>query len=199
MRRCSRCPRDWPFAANDTPELLHRAFSGIRDAFPDTDGTRAEVLPDRRLRQRTPRDSRQRQARTQRPQPGHPLYLRMDEPSRRLPPRWNRQTNARVRQPVNDVGEPCAREPHARFDEAAGGNPRPVGDATQSPEPSRRPYRGAAAPRLPLRRVVDAKQKWPASWMTPARHSDSSAGRAGSAAGWLALVQGKQARRRLWE
>ena len=28
-----------------------------------------------------------------------------------------------VCQPVNDVGEPCAREPHARFEAAAGGNP----------------------------------------------------------------------------
>ncbi len=28
-----------------------------------------------------------------------------------------------VCQPVNDVGEPCAGEPHARFDVAAGGNP----------------------------------------------------------------------------
>jgi len=26
-------------------------------------------------------------------------------------------------QSVNDVGEPCAGEPHARFDAAAGGNP----------------------------------------------------------------------------
>ena len=31
------------FAADDTPGPLQRAFSGIRDAFPDTDGTRAEV------------------------------------------------------------------------------------------------------------------------------------------------------------
>ena len=31
------------FAADDTPEPLQRAFAGIRDAFPDADGTRAEV------------------------------------------------------------------------------------------------------------------------------------------------------------
>lgn len=31
------------FAADDTPEPLHRAFAALRDAFPDEDGTRAEV------------------------------------------------------------------------------------------------------------------------------------------------------------
>lgn len=31
------------FAAEDTPAPLQRAFSGIRDVFPDADGTRAEV------------------------------------------------------------------------------------------------------------------------------------------------------------
>jgi AcrR family transcriptional regulator len=36
-------PSGLAFAADDTPEPLHRAFSGIRDAFPDGDGTRAEV------------------------------------------------------------------------------------------------------------------------------------------------------------
>jgi hypothetical protein len=36
-------PSGLAFAAGDTPEPLHRAFSGIRDAFPDADGTRAEV------------------------------------------------------------------------------------------------------------------------------------------------------------
>jgi hypothetical protein len=34
------------------------------------------------------------------------------------------KTHARVCQPVNDVGEPCAGEPHARFDAAAGGASR---------------------------------------------------------------------------
>ena len=41
---------------------------------------------------------------------------------------------------MNDVGEPCAGEPHARFDAAAGGIPGPVGHAVQSVEASRRPY-----------------------------------------------------------
>src|SRR6201994_4753497 len=36
-------PTGLPFAAHDTPEPLHQAFAGIRDAFPDADGTRAEV------------------------------------------------------------------------------------------------------------------------------------------------------------
>jgi AcrR family transcriptional regulator len=36
-------PSGLAFAADDTPEPLHRAFSGIREAFPDADGTRAEV------------------------------------------------------------------------------------------------------------------------------------------------------------
>jgi AcrR family transcriptional regulator len=36
-------PSGLAFAADDTPEPLHEAFSGIYDAFPDDDGTRAEV------------------------------------------------------------------------------------------------------------------------------------------------------------
>ena len=36
------------------------------------------------------------------------------EPARRLPPQRNGETHACVCQPVNDVGEPCAGEPHAR-------------------------------------------------------------------------------------
>ena len=36
-------PSGLAFAADDTPEPLQRAFAGIRDAFPDADGTRAEV------------------------------------------------------------------------------------------------------------------------------------------------------------
>jgi len=36
-------PSGLAFAADHTPEPLQRAFSGIRDAFPDADGTRAEV------------------------------------------------------------------------------------------------------------------------------------------------------------
>jgi AcrR family transcriptional regulator len=36
-------PSGLAFGADDTPEPLRRAFAGIRDAFPDADGTRAEV------------------------------------------------------------------------------------------------------------------------------------------------------------
>jgi AcrR family transcriptional regulator len=36
-------PSGLAFAADDTPEPLRRAFVGISDAFPDADGTRAEV------------------------------------------------------------------------------------------------------------------------------------------------------------
>ena len=36
-------PSGLVFATEDTPEPLQRAFSGVRDAFPDDDGTRAEV------------------------------------------------------------------------------------------------------------------------------------------------------------
>jgi hypothetical protein len=36
-------PSGLAFAADDTPGPLRRAFSGIRGAFPDADGTRAEV------------------------------------------------------------------------------------------------------------------------------------------------------------
>lgn len=36
-------PTALAFAADDTPEPLRRAFAGIHGAFPDADGTRAEV------------------------------------------------------------------------------------------------------------------------------------------------------------
>jgi AcrR family transcriptional regulator len=36
-------PSGLTFAADDTPEPLRRAFSGIRDAFPGADDTRAEM------------------------------------------------------------------------------------------------------------------------------------------------------------
>ena len=36
-------PSGLAFAVDDTPEPLRRAFRGIRDGFPDADGTRAEV------------------------------------------------------------------------------------------------------------------------------------------------------------
>jgi len=36
-------PSELAFAADDTPQPLHEAFAALRDAFPDADGTRAEV------------------------------------------------------------------------------------------------------------------------------------------------------------
>jgi AcrR family transcriptional regulator len=36
-------PSGMHFAAEDTPEPLHQAFAGFHEAFPDADGTRAEV------------------------------------------------------------------------------------------------------------------------------------------------------------
>src|SRR5215212_2306467 len=50
--------------------------------------------------------------------------LRVVDPARHLSPDRNGETHARVCQPLNDVGEPCAGEPHARFDAAAGGASR---------------------------------------------------------------------------
>jgi len=37
-------PSGLTFATGDIPEVLQRAFAGIRDVFPDADGTRAEVV-----------------------------------------------------------------------------------------------------------------------------------------------------------
>jgi hypothetical protein len=37
-------PSRLAFAADDTPEPLRRAFAGVHEAFPDADGTRAEVV-----------------------------------------------------------------------------------------------------------------------------------------------------------
>jgi hypothetical protein len=59
-------------------------------------------------------------------------------------------------QPVNDVGEPCAGEPHARFDAAAGGNLGPVGYAVRCQDASRRPYKRGRLSWLPDARP-DAK------------------------------------------
>jgi hypothetical protein len=36
-------PSGLAFAADDTPEPLRHAFSGLSNVFPDADGTRAEV------------------------------------------------------------------------------------------------------------------------------------------------------------
>ena len=79
-------------------------------------------------------------------------------PARHLSPDRNGETHACVCQPVNDVGEPCAGEPHARFDEAAGGNPGPVGQAARSPDASRRPYEAPARRREPCQRKEAAPE-----------------------------------------
>ena len=84
---------------------------------------RRAVLAHRRLRQRTARASRQRQARTHGPQLGHPLQLQVGQQPARPSPHRNHPTHDCVCQSVNDVGEPCAGEPHARFEAAAGGTP----------------------------------------------------------------------------
>jgi Group II intron, maturase-specific domain len=64
-------------------------------------------------------------------------------PARRLPPRRDGDAMACACQPVNAVGEPCAGEPHPRFDASAGGNPGPIGTAARFPDASRRPYNSA--------------------------------------------------------
>ena len=49
---------------------------------------------------------------------------------------------------MNDVGEPCAGEPHARFDAAAGGNNASRASTRRAAaDASRRPYIGAVARR----------------------------------------------------
>ena len=132
-RRYARLPLEWAV------EDLNRVLRGWGNYF-RYGNSGQKFNPHRRLRQRTPRDPRQRQARTPRPKLGLPLQLRVGEPARHPSPERNGETDACVCQPVNDVGEPCAGEPHARFDAAAGGNPGPVGHAARSPEASRRPY-----------------------------------------------------------
>jgi hypothetical protein len=57
---------------------------------------------------------------------------------------------------VKDVGEPGAGEPHARFDEAAGGNWHQSGSHTpHGAGASRRPYRDPR--RCPLSRLVPSE------------------------------------------
>jgi RNA-directed DNA polymerase len=73
--------------------------------------------------------------------------LRVVDPARYLSPGRNGETNACVCQPVNDVGEPCAGEPHARFDAAAGGAPRASRQMPRGRGRSRRPYKPSGASR----------------------------------------------------
>ena len=56
------------------------------------------------------------QARTPRPQLGEPVHLRLAPEPRRLPAHWNGALPDRACAAMNGVGEPCAGEPHARFD-----------------------------------------------------------------------------------
>ena len=156
-RRYARLPLEYAV------ENLNRVLRGWGNYFRYGNSGR-KFLADRQLRPRTPREARQPQARTHGTQLGHPLQPRVAEPARRLPPNRNGETHDCVCQSVNDVGEPCAGEPHARFDAAAGGNPGPVGTAARSPK--RLPPtlhrrlltddRGLAASRLPDRRMAEA-------------------------------------------
>ena len=114
-------PAGSPGCRSRTPSRASTTQSVVGELLP-VRKLRAEALADRRLRPRTPRDPRQRQARTHRPQLGHPLRPRMVHQNRRLPPLRNGPTHHCVCPPVNDVGELCAGEPHAQFDAAAGGN-----------------------------------------------------------------------------
>ena len=147
-RRYARLPLEWAV------ENLNPVLRGWGNYF-RYGNSAAEVRPDRRLRQRTPRDPGQRQARTPRPQLGHPLQLRVGQPARRLSPQRNGATNACVCQPVNDVGEPCAGEPHARFDAAAGGNPGQSASAARPADASRRPYDAVVSDDLYVAPAVD--------------------------------------------
>ena len=78
-------------------------------------------------------------------------------------------------QPVNDVGEPCAGEPHARFDAAAGGNPGPVGPS--------RAVRGRLPPTLrrtsamPLRRSEGLHRQRSPAFAAPEDHELACASR----------------------
>jgi hypothetical protein len=49
---------------------------------------------------------------------------------------------------MKGVGEPCAGEPHARFDAAAGGAARPVGQAARLPTPPADPSDVRGKPRI---------------------------------------------------
>ena len=73
-----------------------------------------------------------------------------------------------VCQPVNDVGEPCAGEPHARFDAAAGGNHGQSGQ------------HGRAAARASRRPYNDPYVKLPGKWQVLARKSVVAADSSGA-------------------
>ena len=81
----------------------------------------AEVRCPRQLPQPAARDARQRQARTPRPRLDDPLHARLGLQPRRPSPDRDGAPLACACPTVNDVGEPCAGELHARFEAAAGG------------------------------------------------------------------------------
>jgi RNA-directed DNA polymerase len=71
-------------------------------------------------------------------------------PARDLPPRRQGQLPACARLPVNDVGEPCAGEPHARFDRGPlARGPRDQQGNDEKAEAQRRPRPGPATRGLP--------------------------------------------------
>ncbi len=81
-----------------------------------TDRLGREVLHDRQLRPRTARDLQQSQARHLRPTMGQTPRRRLVQQAPGVPPIRERTQGGSACQPVNDVGKPCAREAHARFD-----------------------------------------------------------------------------------
>ena len=128
-----------------------------------------ELLPLRKLRARSSTTSTPTSTNASRSSPApstdskgrnwsHRFNYEWVDPARHLPPQRNGETDACVCQPVNDVGEPCAGEPHARFDAAAGGNPGPVGQPARSPDASRRPYPAATRPALLLSITAGSEQ-----------------------------------------
>jgi Group II intron, maturase-specific domain len=88
-RNRARLPLEWAV------ENVNHAVRGWGNYF-RYGNSAGEVLSDRQLRQRTPRNPRQRQARTARPQLGHPLQLRVGNPARRPSPDRDGETHACV-------------------------------------------------------------------------------------------------------
>ena len=76
----------------------------------------AEVQRHRQLRRGADGHTGQHQARTLRAQLGHSIHLRMVQEPRGLHTFWEREIRDCACTAVNDVGKPCAGEPHARFE-----------------------------------------------------------------------------------
>jgi RNA-directed DNA polymerase len=113
-----------------------------------------QARPDQPLRGRTPRAVRG-QAPQARARPRLATTRRLAQPHGADRSQWNHrrpQTTGLAGQaecrPVKNVGEPCAGEPHARFDAAAGGNQHQSGQHGRAvPSASRRPYLDPTRPR----------------------------------------------------